>query len=594
MLHQERKALVSAIGGTLAVLLALLLALTYWSSAQAQTAPAQTAQHGSGAITGAITVVGEGTITLEPDIARANIGVEAVDESVQVASQEAESVMADLLEALAAAEIAERDIQTASFSIYSERGTMNDPEAMRYRVNNQVQVTIRDLDRVGEILDLAMDAGANQIYGVQFTLEDPAAHEGEARQAAVAQARAKAEELAALSNQTLGPVLHISEIIGDGNIPMLGVEMSMADDGRGGGGTSILPGEYEVTVHIQVAYALADSVSVAPAPAEATEELTEEATEETADAAATAPVAPLAAPAQATLSAARLPIGDMHQVIVEGGDEAALRRYLETSLQPIYPGMGRSVITVTIGALPADLPAGLQTLELPPELEVVGATVRTGEYGLTDIMLAGPAPAATWVDDLRGQLLDQGYSVPDSMTGGMGSRVFQGEQPMMESMLCSDDQDMMINLMGGELEDEAIIRMILNPQVAGGSICTPHLHHDSGSSTPWLPEGVLPTLQAPAGVIMRGTGSSSSDRMLEVTSELVASEISAPELYAHWVSMLQEQGWTRVEEDEGRAMVWSHWTREVEGTPWTIIFYILRQSAEADQYTASLRIERAD
>lgn len=86
--------------------------------------------------------------------------------------------------ALLAQDIEDTDIQTRHFSIFAEpfgfNGLSNEDE-VRYRVSNTVLITIRDLASIGDVLDAAIEAGAHNIYGVNFRLADPAAVESEAR-----------------------------------------------------------------------------------------------------------------------------------------------------------------------------------------------------------------------------------------------------------------------------------------------------------------------------------------------------------------------------------------------------------------------------
>ena len=111
-----------------------------------------------------ITVVGQGTVRIKPDIARANIGVEVMEPTVQEASSAATAAMESVLTALEQQGIDEKDIQTSGFSIWVDRPY--GPEGMPsdnpvYRVNNTVSATIRDLDNIGAVLDGAIEAGAN-------------------------------------------------------------------------------------------------------------------------------------------------------------------------------------------------------------------------------------------------------------------------------------------------------------------------------------------------------------------------------------------------------------------------------------------------
>jgi uncharacterized protein len=204
---------------------------------------------------GTITVVGQGKVKIKPDMAQATVGVDVTKFSVKEASAEASRIMDAVLKALKGLGVVEKDMQTSGFSVYSDRpykpdGTQG--EAV-YHVSNQVNVTIRDLEKVGEILDASMAAGANNIYGVSFGLSDYTKVEAEARQKAVENARAKAEDLARLTNLQLGDVLSVSEVIGGGAGGYYPGGVDKAAIGVGGGGP-VVPGELQITLQLQVIY----------------------------------------------------------------------------------------------------------------------------------------------------------------------------------------------------------------------------------------------------------------------------------------------------------------------------------------------------
>jgi uncharacterized protein YggE len=207
-----------------------------------------------------ITVVGEGTVTIKPDVARANIGVEVMGSSVQEASSAATATMEAVLAAFQQQGIEAKDIQTSGFSIWVDRpyGPEGLPsETPVYRVSNNVAVAVRDLDSVGAVLDAAITAGANSIYGISFDLDDPSLVESEAREKAVANAEAKAQELAEFNNLQLGEVLSVSEVVGAA-VPYFSGSFreSAAAPGLGGGGAGpISPGELTFTMQLQIVYA---------------------------------------------------------------------------------------------------------------------------------------------------------------------------------------------------------------------------------------------------------------------------------------------------------------------------------------------------
>ena len=160
------------------------------------------------------------------------------------------------LEAVKELGIDDKDIQTSNYSVYATQKPVrdtspqveNEEEHIEYVVSNQVRVTVRDLELLGDLLDKAMEAGANAIYGIGFTVDDPSALEAEARANAVADARARAESLAELHGVQVGDVLSISEVIG-GPVPVMEAARSFA-----GTGAPIETGELEVSLSVQVTY----------------------------------------------------------------------------------------------------------------------------------------------------------------------------------------------------------------------------------------------------------------------------------------------------------------------------------------------------
>jgi len=206
-----------------------------------------------------ITVVGVGKASGTPDVAQINVGVETQAETVQQAVADNKAKMTQLLDALKALDIADKDIQTSNYGVFTERQPIPSPEGKgtvgpaTYHVNNQVSVTVRDVNKLGDVLDKTVAAGANNVYGVSFSVADTSKLEADARAEAVADAKARAESLAKLTGVTLGDVMSVSEVIG-GSGPVF--EGARAATGLGGGGTPIQPGELEVNMSIQVTFAI--------------------------------------------------------------------------------------------------------------------------------------------------------------------------------------------------------------------------------------------------------------------------------------------------------------------------------------------------
>jgi uncharacterized protein YggE len=124
-----------------------------------------------------------------------------------------------------------------------------------YHVSNNVQMTVRDLDKLTPILGAAIESGANNINSVTFNVSDPSELRSDARQRAVDDALATAQELAALNGVKIGNVVDVSEVIQQGAYYIS--EVSYAAAGVGGGGAGpITPGEVEITVQLQITYAI--------------------------------------------------------------------------------------------------------------------------------------------------------------------------------------------------------------------------------------------------------------------------------------------------------------------------------------------------
>ncbi len=203
-----------------------------------------------------ITVVGQGTTSVSPDIANVSLGVDTTAATISEAVAENETIMASILAALEDAGIDAKDIQTMNYSIildrYPEQYTLESSSgetSPQYRVSNMVNVTIRDLESVGDVLDAVIEAGANDIWGITFAVDDPSAARDEARASAVEDALARAEALAELNGVELGPVMSVSEVIGSST-----VQVPAALESAAAGGGSISPGELEITYQVQATY----------------------------------------------------------------------------------------------------------------------------------------------------------------------------------------------------------------------------------------------------------------------------------------------------------------------------------------------------
>lgn len=161
-----------------------------------------------------IQVSGAGRALAAPDVARVTIGVQARDPaSLAKASAEANARMKKVLGALEKGGVAAKDVRTVRYDVEVQRsydrGTAG--TVTGYLVSSQVAVTVRDLSRLGALLDQVVAAGSNAIEGLSFERGDDSAERARALEAAVADARAKAAVLAKAAGATLGEVLAVDE-----------------------------------------------------------------------------------------------------------------------------------------------------------------------------------------------------------------------------------------------------------------------------------------------------------------------------------------------------------------------------------------------
>lgn len=198
-----------------------------------------------------ISVQGEGSVAVTPDLAEAWLGVSVKGTTLAEAQRDASGRMARVMEKLAALGIPKERVKTVRFTVFPEYD--RDQALTGYRVENIISVRSKATDKVGELLDGVVEAGANRVERISFTVEDPKPPAAKAREGAMADAKARAEQLARLAGVRLGRPTYIAE--SGGVLPPPPVPF-----GRGGEAfaavTPISPGEMEIRVNFQVTYAI--------------------------------------------------------------------------------------------------------------------------------------------------------------------------------------------------------------------------------------------------------------------------------------------------------------------------------------------------
>lgn len=232
-------------------------------------APAQAEGSGEHAQPRTISVSGTGRVTASPDMAIVRLGVETQSGDVGKAIEEAAARSKAITTALEGDGVAVKDIATVDYNV----GFVQTPEGRSvggagrsggptgsgagsgqmgyYRVSDVAAVTVRDLSGLGKILDGALSAGANEVQGVSFRIADSTPLEREARAMAFRDAHAKAEQIAGLAGEKLGPVLRVS--VGGSPVPQAGGTFRAAAMAA----PAISPGSLEVSVTLQAVFEIA-------------------------------------------------------------------------------------------------------------------------------------------------------------------------------------------------------------------------------------------------------------------------------------------------------------------------------------------------
>jgi uncharacterized protein YggE len=244
---------VRILSATLAVLLLAALPLQLGTNQLAAQTPTTDQQ-----VQRTVSVSGTGQVSATPDTAVVTVGVETQAPEASQAMSENNQKMSAVVSALEDAGVAAKDIQTQVIQLQPEykqpspgATTPVTPTLVGYIATNLVQVRTQELDTLGELLDAAVQAGANRVQSISFEVSDSAALLDQAREAAWMDAQHKASQLAELAGAELGEVITITE---SSQPPVPIVERAVSP--AGAGGVPIEPGTQTTQVNIQVTWQL--------------------------------------------------------------------------------------------------------------------------------------------------------------------------------------------------------------------------------------------------------------------------------------------------------------------------------------------------
>lgn len=206
---------------------------------------------------GIISVYGEAVITAQPDSARVVLAVETTHELAKTAAEENTRLTDAVLKALAASGIDEKQLKTSGYRLNSYNQQV-DPQnrekyITKYRAYNELTVSLHNLDEVGNVIDTAIQAGANRVLSVLFELKEAEALKLQALQNAATQAKAKAEAIARSAGVAIKGIKVIHEEM-SGYTPYRAAVEESAKMMDAAGPTPILPGDVEVTARVNAEY----------------------------------------------------------------------------------------------------------------------------------------------------------------------------------------------------------------------------------------------------------------------------------------------------------------------------------------------------
>ncbi len=196
-----------------------------------------------------ITVSATGSVTLVPDVARVGVGVTVTKPTVKAARDAASAAMTNVISAVKALGIDEKDLQTTSIDLSPVYSNASPAKITGYRMSEQLQVTVRDLDKAGDVVDTATAKGATDVNGLWFEVADPDKAMDDARADAITKARTSAQAMATAAGVTLKGVVSMSEATISYPGPMYAAAGARED-----AATPVQPGTQDVQANVTVVF----------------------------------------------------------------------------------------------------------------------------------------------------------------------------------------------------------------------------------------------------------------------------------------------------------------------------------------------------
>ncbi len=206
-----------------------------------------------------ISVTGFGEAVGKPDMATVELGVETEADNVATAIDLSNQTVERVTQALIDAGIADSDIQSTHFNVWREEGfdrlTGQPTDEVTFHVDSTVRVKVRDIDQISSMIQTGLDAGATNVFGLTFGIDDSAELEAQARLQALDDAEDRAQQLANALGKTLGEPIIVSELVAGSALGGL-AEAALFRGMGGGGGPPLSPGELTVGVQVDLMYSV--------------------------------------------------------------------------------------------------------------------------------------------------------------------------------------------------------------------------------------------------------------------------------------------------------------------------------------------------
>ncbi len=206
--------------------------------------------------TDAFTVSGTGEVSVSPDIARVNVGVQTRGTTVKSAQEALNTAINGVSDGIKRLGIDSKDIKTSNYSIYPNYDYNNGNQRITgYNASANLTITVRDLEKANSVIDTATANGANTVSGVVFDIEDKTKAENEARKEAIAEAKKKAENAASVAGFSLGNIINYQESF---NAPVVRRDYLMAAEAKSvpSPDTQLEQGSQKVQVTVSLSYEL--------------------------------------------------------------------------------------------------------------------------------------------------------------------------------------------------------------------------------------------------------------------------------------------------------------------------------------------------